>query len=474
MVDYSLIINGAPVSVEGSFDVVNPATQEVIAQCPDAGEEQLNLAVSAARAAFQAWSKTDYATRQAAMLAVADQMEAHKDELAELLTLEQGKPLVGCGGGGSRDEIDFSVYWCRMTAELELPTEVVQDDDNARIEIRRKPLGVVASITPWNAPLLIGIWHIIPAMLTGNTVVIKPSAYTPLSTLKLVEVANKVLPPGVLNVLTGEDGIGPLITDHPDINKIIFTGSGGVGKHIMRAAAGTLKRLTLELGGNDAGILLPDVNPVEIAPKIIGSSFNNCGQICASLKRIFVHESIYDEMCEELVKGVAALRIGNGMDDVDYGPVQNQDQFDYLCEVLEDAKAKGGRVLLGGNPDLERKGYFYPPTLIADVTDDMMLVAEETFGPMRGIIKYRDIDDAIERANSTNNGLGGSIWSNDVEQATELADRLECGTSWVNCHAMAQPNVPFGGIKESGMGVEFGVEGLAEYTSIHVVNICKN
>jgi acyl-CoA reductase-like NAD-dependent aldehyde dehydrogenase len=334
---------------------------------------------------------------------------------------------------------------------------------------------VVGSITPWNWPLLIAIWHVIPALRAGNTVVIKPSSLTPVATVEFVAVANQLLPPGVLNIVTAtsHSGVGAAMAKHIDIDKIVFTGSTPTGKKIMQDAPGNLKRLTLELGGNDAGIVLPDVDPKTIAPKLFGVGFHNNGQTCACLKRLYVHDSIYEELCAELAKLAEDAIVGDGLDPAsELGPVQNKSQLRYVEELVEGARAHGGRVLCGG---LARNGagYFFEPTIVADVTEGIRLVDEEQFGPVLPVIKYSDVDDAIRRANSSPHGLGGSVWSNDLKKAADLASRLECGTAWVNEHGAIQPDAPFGGVKQSGIGVEFGRYGLEEYTSIQTLKVMK-
>lgn len=475
MSKYCMTIDGNSLTTSNWFDVINPATEEVVDRCPSATKEHLELAVSAARNAFSSWSKVSDQDRKTAILAIAEGLEENACELAELITREQGKPLVGYGGKGSRFEVAAAVKWCRGTAELALSEKVMVDDANSRVKICRKPLGVVGSITPWNWPLMIAIWHVIPAIRAGNTVVIKPSSYTPLSTLRFVEIANRCLPKGVLNVISGEGDLGSAMTRHSGIDKIVFTGSTGTGKVIMENAATNLKRLTLELGGNDAAIVLPDVDVKQIVPKILVGAFNNSGQTCGAIKRLYVHDDIYDEMCDALVNTVLSLKVGNGLDDgVVLGPVQNAEQLKVVQQLAKDAKADGGRFLTGGvdeNPS--SSGFFFPITLVADIADGASLVEEEPFGPILPIIRYADVEEVIERANRNPNGLGGSVWSSDIALATELSGRLECGTAWVNSHGNIQPDVPFGGVKQSGFGVEFGVEGLEEYTSIQVVNVSK-
>jgi len=320
---------------------------------------------------------------------------------------------------------------------------------------------------------MIAIWHVMPAIRTGNTVVIKPSSLTPLTTVRFVELANEVLPPGVLNIVTAESGIGSAMAKHPGIRKMVFTGSTPTGKLIMQNGAANLKRCTLELGGNDAGIVLPDVDPKEIAPKLFAVGFHNSGQTCACLKRLYVHEAVYEDICREMTAIAAGVTMGNGLEKgVEFGPLQNEDQLKLVMELAEDAKKAGGRFLCGGEKSTG-PGYFFPLTLVADVTDGVRLVDEEQFGPILPIIKYSDIEDVLKRANNSPFGLGGSVWSNDVEKAKRIAARLECGTAWVNDHASIQPNAPFGGVKESGYGVEFGNYGLEEYTYIQTLKVVK-
>ena len=380
--------------------------------------------------------------------------------------MEQGKPL---GGLGSRFEIGGAVAWTRHTGEIELPVEVLQDGAEGRVELHRKPIGVVGSITPWNWPVMIACWHIVPAIRAGNTVVIKPSPNTPLSTIRLVQLMNEVLPAGVVNVVTGDNEIGAAMSRHPGIAKMTFTGSTATRRRIMESAAPTLKRLTLELGGNDAGIVLADADPKAIAEGLFWGAFINSGQTCACLKRLYVHDSIYDDVCRELTAYASNVPMGDGVAESSaLGPVQNKMQFDIVSSCVEDARAKGGRVLLGGNPS-NGPGYFYPVTLVADVDHGCKLVDTEQFGPALPIIRYSTVAEAVAKANDSTMGLGGSVWGTDLAKAKDVAGKLECGSVWINRHGMIQPNAPFGGIKQSGFGVEFGAEGLKEFTTVQTV-----
>ena len=473
MSDYSMLINGKSVGAEGSIEVVNPATEAAIATVPEASLAQLDDAVAAARRALPGWSAHSMDERRALILKIADRLEENIGELAQLLSEEQGKPIEGFAGLGAMFELGGSLAWIRYTASLDLPVEVIQDNDEARIEVHRKPVGVVGSITPWNYPLLITCWHIIPGLLAGCTVVAKPSEYTPLTVLKAMHLISDLLPPGVVNIVTGKGELGAAISSHSDIDKIVFTGSTRTGKRIMEAAADILKRLTLELGGNDAAIVLPDTNVAEAAGKIFATAMINNGQTCAALKRLYVHEDIYEEMCEALAGIAGSVKTGPASESPDFGPIQNKMQYDRVCELAESAKADGATFLTGGEP-MPGPGYFFPVTIVKDIPESSRLVQEEPFGPILPVVSFSDVEDALEKANAVSVGLGGSVWSSDVAVAQKLASRLECGTAWVNNHAMIQPDAPFGGVKQSGVGVEFGRYGLVEYTNIQTLQISKS
>jgi len=472
MSEVKMLINGHAVGAEETFPVLNPATEEVITQCPKATTQQLDEAVTAARSALPAWSAKSLDDRRAIILQIADRLEANLGELAVTLSAEQGKPIEGFAGLGAMFELGGSLAWIRYTASLDLPVEVIQDNDEARIEVHRKPVGVVGSITPWNYPLLITCWHVIPGLLAGCTIVAKPSEYTPLTVLQAMHLISDLLPPGVVNVVTGSGDIGAGMSAHEGIDKIVFTGSTATGKRIMASAAGNLKRLTLELGGNDAAIVLPDTNVAEAAGKIFATAMINNGQTCAALKRLYVHEDIYDEMCDALAAIAGSVTTGPASESPDFGPIQNKMQFDKVCALADAARADGATFMTGGVP-LDRAGYFFPVTIVKDIPEQSRLVQEEPFGPILPVIKYSDVEDALARANAVSVGLGGSVWSSDIPRAQALAARLECGTAWVNNHAMIQPDAPFGGVKQSGLGVEFGRYGLVEYTNIQTMQVAK-
>jgi acyl-CoA reductase-like NAD-dependent aldehyde dehydrogenase len=468
MEKYDLIIGGQKIATEQHTEVRNPATNEVVALAPVSTLAHLDAAVTAANDAFPAYSMSGDAALRDYCNKVADVIESNSEELAKLVTLEQGKPLDGLG---SRFELGGCVGWARHASSLSMEPEIIQDDNEGRVAVYQKPVGVVGSITPWNWPLMTAIWHLMPAIRSGNTAIIKPSPYTPLSTLRMIELIAGVLPDGVVNCITGDGEIGGAMSAHEGIAKIVFTGSSTTGGKVMAGASETIKRLTLELGGNDAGIVLPDCDPRQIAEGLFWGAFINNGQTCAALKRLYVHDDIYDDVCRELTDFAKGVVVGNGLQEGTHlGPIQNRMQYDKVANLVEDARANGGRFLLGGDPDAAGEGLFYPVTLVADVDNGVRLVDEEQFGPVLPIIRFSDIDDVITRANDNPNGLGGSIWTKDLERGRELARRLECGTAWINNHGPVRPDVPFGGVKRSGLGVEFGKWGLAEYTDLQVIN----
>jgi acyl-CoA reductase-like NAD-dependent aldehyde dehydrogenase len=467
MNDLSMTIDGKAVSGGERFGVINPATGKVFADAPECTRQQLDDAMASAAAAFAPWRRDESARRKA----LGDCAAALRDrapELGRILTLEQGKPLEKGVG-----EFFGAGAWFDYTATLELPVEVVQDDDEARVEVHRRPLGVVGAITPWNFPIILAVWKIAPALLAGNTVVIKPSPFTPLATLAMGEVLRDVLPPGVLNVVSGGDGLGAWITEHPTVRKISFTGSTATGKRVAAAAAPDLKRLTLELGGNDAAIVLPDVEPAEVAEKLFWGAFENTGQVCSAIKRVFVHEDRYGAMLEELGRRASEVVVGDGLEEgTQLGPLNNEPQFRRVSELVAEAIDGGARVVTGGAPR-GGDGYFFEPTVLGDVAEGLRIVDEEQFGPALPVLTYRDVDEAVERANATMFGLSGSVWSGDVQRAAEIAAHLECGTAWVNQHLQIVPHAPFGGAKWSGLGVENGHWGLYGFTETQTVNIAK-
>jgi acyl-CoA reductase-like NAD-dependent aldehyde dehydrogenase len=467
MNEYRLLIDGALVEGAHVMDVVNPATEEKLANCPRASEEQLNLAVAAAKKAFPAWSAKDIAARKKVILEIADVIQTNANELAQLLTEEQGKPLAASTG-----EVFGMAAFCRYFASLDLPVEVLEDSDSRRVELHFKPLGVVGAIVPWNFPLMLMAFKLPPALIAGNTIVIKPAPTTPLSTLRFAELIKDVVPAGVVNFITDANDLGAALTAHPDVRKISFTGSTATGAKVMAGAAGLLKRITLELGGNDAGIVLNDVNPKEVAPKLFDSAFQNSGQVCIAMKRLYVHEDIYDEICSELAQIADETTIGNGLEQgTKLGPLNNKMQFEKVKDLIEEAK-KDGNVIAGGVIP-EQPGYFIRPTIVRDIKEGSRLVDEEQFGPVLPVLSFSSDEDAVARANASDWGLGGSVWSTDLDRAYALAERMDSGTVWVNKHAELDPTIPFGGAKQSGLGSELGQQGFEEFTQRKVINLSK-
>jgi acyl-CoA reductase-like NAD-dependent aldehyde dehydrogenase len=468
MSDFVMTIGGDTVPAADSFGVVNPANGEVFAHAPDCSPQQLDAAFDAAAKAQRDW-KLDEAARRETLLKMADALLAASGELAPILTAEQGKPL-----GDAGIEVFASAIWCQYFANLETPAQVIQDDAEALVEVVRRPVGVVAAITPWNFPLTLAFWKIAPALLAGNTLVLKPSPFTPLTTLKVAEILRGVMPPGVLNVVSGGDQLGAWMTGHPVPRKVSFTGSIETGKKVALSAAPDLKRVTLELGGNDPAIVLDDADPAVVSKAIFAGAFNNNGQVCSAIKRVYVPESLYDAVVDGLVDQASSIKVGDGTEpDSKLGPINNAPQYERVKELVADALSHGATAATGGQP-IDGPGYFFQPTILSDLTDGTRIVDEEQFGPALPVISYRDVDDVVERANATHFGLSGSVWSADADRAADVAGRLECGTAWVNTHLALAPQQPFGGFKWSGVGVENGPWGLAEFTEVQVVHRSKS
>jgi acyl-CoA reductase-like NAD-dependent aldehyde dehydrogenase len=464
---FSLLIGGKLVPGASYSDVINPATELPVASCPRADLAQLNQAVAAAKAAFPAWSATPLAERSKLLVKLADAINAHAEELVPLLTQEQGKPL-----GGAAYEVGGAGAIVRAVSALKLEPEVMRDNDKAKIVRQRVPLGVVAAITPWNFPVIMMVNKLAPALLAGNTVVVKPAPSTPLTSLRLGELCADIFPAGVVNVIADNNDLGGPLSSHPDVAKISFTGSTATGRKVMSSAAPTLKRLTLELGGNDAAIVLDDVNPAEIAPKLFFAAMVNSGQVCLAAKRIFVPEKIHDAVCAELGKLADAAVVGNGLEaNTQFGPVQNRMQFEKVQGIIDDARAQG-KVIAGGERH-KGPGYFIKPTIVSGLPDSARLVCEEQFGPVMPILKYAKLEDAIARANASEYGLGATIWSSSTERALEVAQQLDTGTVWINKHLDLPADIPYGGAKQSGIGTEQGQQGLEEYTQTRIINLAK-
>lgn len=460
---YSMLIDGKADAGASSFDVINPATGEVLARCPKADEATVNRAVAAAKAAFPAWAAKSQDERAALVSQLADAIGARQGEFASLLTAEQGKPLQQAA-----IEMMGCIYTLKTFAGMRVEEKVYREKGSSKIFEHRTPLGVVATITPWNFPVLMLMNKLGPALVAGNTVVAKPAPTTPLTGLLFGEIAAEILPPGVFNIICDENDLGHVLTNHPDVAKIAFTGSTATGKKVMASAADGVKRVTLELGGNDAAIVLDDVDPVKAARKVYGGAMANAGQVCVAIKRAYVPEAIYDPFCDELARLAGEAVVDDGSKQgTTIGPIQNKKQYERVKELIEDAK-QHGTVIAGGEP-LDRPGYFIPPTIVRDLPEDARLVQEEQFGPVLPLIRFDDVDDVIARANASEYGLGASVWGADEDAAYAVAERIASGTVWVNEVQHLTPFAAFGGMKQSGLGVEGGLEGLAEYTNTQTI-----
>lgn len=466
---FTMTIGGLAVAGAATMPVIDPATEEVFAHAPDCSVEQLDQAVAAARKAFGPWRALSLAQRRDCLMTLPAAIAHNSAPLAHLLSCEQGKSLAD-----AHFEIGVCVQWLQVQAGLELPVVVTEDSAERRSETRRVPLGVVAALSPWNFPVLLAYWKVMPALLAGNTVVLKPSPFTPLTVLKIAELVRESLPPGVLNAISGGDALGPLLTAHPGIDKVSFTGSTETGRRVMASASATLKRLTLELGGNDAAIVLPDVDIKTVAPQLFWSSFINNGQTCIAIKRIFIHSDIYAAMANALVDVARSVKVGNGRaEGSQLGPVQNRRQYERVVKLLDEARTQGLHFLTGGELP-EGKGYFVPPTLLDNPPADASIVREEIFGPVRSLLKFHDIDEAVAQANDSPYALGASVWSADVGKAQAVAERLEAGTVWINEAGYLNPLAAFAGHKQSGFGTEQGLEGLLEYTAAQTMVLRKS
>jgi acyl-CoA reductase-like NAD-dependent aldehyde dehydrogenase len=462
--EYKLLIGGELTVGRRQFEVINPATGSSFAMCPKADEDMLDEAIQAARVAFPGWSSRNVSDRAARLEDLAAALEARAPEFASLLTKEQGKPLDQAMG-----EVIGCTFILRAFRDRRLEVKTLRDEGGNRVIEHRTPLGVCALITPWNFPLILLMNKLGPALITGNTVIIKPAPTTPLTTLLFGELCAELLPAGVVNIVCDENDLGAALTRHPGIDKIAFTGSTATGKKVMSSAAGLVKRVTLELGGNDAAIVLDDVDPKVAARKVYDGAMTNAGQICVATKRAYVPAEIYDDFCDEIASIAREAIVDDGSKQgTTIGPVQNRMQFEKVLSMIEDA-GKRGTIIAGGAP-LDRAGFFIPPTIVRDLPDDAQLVREEQFGPVLPILKYDDLEEVIARANDSEFGLGGTIWGADTKRATEVAMRIDAGTVWVNQYLAIDPDIPFRGAKQSGLGAELGEAGLNEYTQAHVVN----
>jgi acyl-CoA reductase-like NAD-dependent aldehyde dehydrogenase len=465
MTDYKLLIGGHLVAGDATMGIVNPATAAVFAQAPRASLVQMEQAVAAAAAAYPAWSASSADSRRAVLRRMADKVDGAAEELACLLVQENGMPLAN-----ARIEVMVFAGKLRSAANRDFSARVIDVAPGWQVEEVVRPLGVVAAITAWNVPLILMGAKLGPALMLGNTVVAKPAPTTPLTSLRIGALVADIVPPGVLNFITDANDLGAALSSHPDVKLVSFTGSSATGKKIVASGAGTMKRYVLELGGNDPAIVLDDVDVPRVAQILFDSAFMNNGQACIATKRIYAQRGIYDALCAELVKRARAARTGSGMEDgVTLGPLQNKAQFDRIMTMLEDAKTKGAIAGQGEAP--KGPGYFVPATILKDIAEDHPVVAEEQFGPLLPVLPFEDIEDAIARANATSYGLAASVFSADAQRAREIASRIEAGTVTVNKTIGFHENIPFGGAKSSGLGVDNGVHPFAAYGQLHVLDV---
>lgn len=462
------LIGGEIVTAESSFTVMAPWLGAPLAQCPLAGAPELDAAVAAAKAAGRSWA-ADESVRIRALHAIADAIEANADRLGELLAGETGKPIAIATG-----EAMGAAAHVRYHADEQVPIETLIDDDTQKVMVVHEPIGVVAAITPWNGPLLMLANKIAAALRVGNTVVAKPSPYTPLASLYFGGIVRDLVPAGVINVLAGGDDLGIAMTQHPDVAMVSFTGSIRAGQAIMRQSADGLRRLQLELGGNDAAVVLPDVDVEAIAPRIYRGAFALSGQICAAIKRLYVHEDIAEQLVAALAEIARTHRPGTPWDpETTMGPSTTRPQFDYVTELIADAVDNGATVVTGGEP-ADRPGYFIVPTILVDVDNGDRIVDEEQFGPVLPVMTFSDVDEVLDRVNATSYGLGGSVWTADASLAMELARRFESGSTWINRHPHVGAEVPFGGVKLSGLGREGGPRSFEGFTEPRTISLLKD
>ncbi len=462
--DLQMTIDGRPAPVSRRRTVVDPSTEAALVEYPEASTAELDRAVAAARAAAPGWAATDWEDRRASLDRFADLVHAHAAALSWALACESGRPLRR-----ALSEVTITSDYLRIIAGCRLPDRSY-DRPGIRTTLTHRPLGVVGAIAPWNAPVILAAAKIANALLAGNTLVLRPSPFTPLSALYLGMLGREVLPPGVLNVITGDAAVSAALVEHPGVAKISFTGSTATGKRIAAAAAPRLKRLTLELGGNDAAVVLPDADLQAVAETVFTSSLGNCGHFCAAVKRLYVHDSVHDALCDALIARCEGARLGDGFDPATtVGAIQNRPQFDRIWALFDDAVAAGAHVLTGGTRHAG-PGLFIPPTLVGGLVHGVRLVDEEQFGPVLPIIRFHDVDDALRLANDSEYGLGGSIWTANLDVGVALARRLEVGTAWINQHGGFSAALPMPFAKQSGIGIDYAEYGLAEHSQRVLVN----
>ena len=475
-----MLVNGNLVDGRASpFPVVNPATGQAITdQCPHANEEQVNETVDGAFQSFETWSNISLSDRKKFFEKLVDAMEPRVEELARLLTQEQGKPLQS-----ATSEVESAIGTLREAAKIEIPTKIVGQTDSHSLEIHRKPIGVVAAIIPWNYPLHIAVMKILHALIYGNTVIIKPSPYTPLSTLRLGEILAPIFPPGVVSVVTGPDTrdekcVGDQLGRHPLVSLVAFTGSISTGKRVFHNCSSKMARMVLELGGNDPAIVLKDADLEKATRGVFEGSMINCGQICCGIKRVYVHRDMIEAFVEKLavLAQTHLAKVGPGEEEgVVMGPLNNEMQLKRVSELVADAIANGATLVSGGKKPshVNQNGFFYEPTVLTNVVEGMRIADEEQFGPVIPVLAYDSEKEVIARANATKYGLGASVWGSDPIAVNRVAKQIHAGIVWTNEHAADAPGLPFGGFKESGFGREGGDYDLLTFTECQSVKLLR-
>jgi aldehyde dehydrogenase (NAD+) len=471
-----LLIDGKHVpAVSGrTFKTTNPATGKVLAEVAEAADADIDLSVAAARRAFEGpWSKFKPFDRQAVLLKLADLVDTHFDELAVLDTLDMGSPIVSTQGRRRR-----AVALLRYYAGLATSTHGNTIENSQAGEIFsytvKEPVGVVAAINPWNGPLGLAIWKIAPALAAGCTIVLKPAEQAPLSPLRLGELCLEAgIPPGVVNVVAGFGAAGAALAAHPGVDKVAFTGSTEVGQQIIRASAGNLKRVSVELGGKSPNIVFADADLDAAVPGAAMAVFANSGQICSAGTRLFVERKIHDEFVERLATFARSLKVGNPLDPkMQLGPLVSEVQLERVTGYLQSGKSQGARAVAGGSRITDAglaEGYFVAPTVFADVDDNMIIAREEIFGPVISAMPFDTVEEVIQRGNDTVYGLGSGVWTRDINNAQRVSKGLRAGSVWVNCYQAMDPAVPFGGYKMSGYGRESGTEHMEEFLQTKAV-----
>lgn len=462
--DLQMTIAGRDAPACATGVVIHACNERPIAEYPDADAGHVDAAVIAARAAFPGWAATRWDERHTCLERFADALAEQCDTLALIVAAETGRPLRRAWG-----EVAFSVAYVRMIAGQRLADKAYQRVGLHAV-LKHKPLGVVGAIAPWNGPVILAIAKIANALIAGDSMILRPSPFTPLSALYLGRMARDIFPAGVFNVITGDASVGAMMTTHPGIAKISFTGSTATGKRIAAAAAPTLKRLTLELGGNDAAIVLADADAEAVAETAYRISLENAGQFCAAIKRLYVHENLYDAVRDAIVRRAGAAVAGSCFHpETTMTPVQNRAQFDRVWSLFDDAVAGGARVAVGGERH-RGEGLFIPPTLVEGVGAGVRLVDEEQFGPVLPIIAFDDEEAAIAEANRGEYGLGGSIWTRDLDRGLALAERLDTGTGWINQHGAFTAALPMPFAKQSGIGMDYAEYGVTEHSQAMLIN----